>query len=598
MLNYQSVLLAIFPAVMFLIGKELHGRLTGLFVASIAIMQEFNAINLMDEFPLVSTKVLLSEPYMQLWNALIVLSVILALKKSSRESSKGFLISGGVLGLSALFRLNTFVVIPFILLIIFMKFIKEKRILLQSSLLFILGVFLALSPWMVHNTIVYDDPFAFINAKLKGVIINNRFDGISPEAENSIDAKPVIIEDNHTALNVMGTSVQYASYTKEIHEVAEGFSQPNAPIKKNIDFELNFADQHYLIETFGQSVNKIWSISISIFRHFLNNIITSFSILPVSLVPQDLFHGSRAQRFWEEGYNANLFVGIDFLSILGNLIIIALGITTLIRNNRKIGLVPTAVYLGYHLSNGIAISSGNRYTQPASWMVYLYYAVGLLTISNWFIRKLNTNTVSRFNIDDQKPSGKNQRINSLIGLLVISSIFFFGLSPVIADTIPPDRFQINPPHSIYWDMINNSICDEATSEEELDVFCSLNEQQLNENYNLEFGRIFIPLLINSLDYQIIFTPPTDALDIDGTFYTFMFSGQSNNKPKQLIFITNRVFDNVKNGSDVLVIAPIDDNDSINVLCIMDTEGLRKVSNEVIIDGFIKCYLSTTDELSS
>ncbi|MCD6355980.1 MAG: hypothetical protein J7L66_01735, partial [Anaerolineaceae bacterium] len=380
MLNLQVILLAVFPSIVYLIGKELHSREAGLLGAMLAVLQEINGIQIMDEFPVVSSKVLLSEPYMQLWNGLIVLSAISAFKKQTKKQGIAFLLCGSALGLSALFRLNTVVAIPFILLVILIKYFKKKKILLKNAVLFLLGIQLAFTPWMMHNCIKYGNPLMFINAKVRGVIIQKRYEKITGKNDfvlefpghSSVAWDTQSAENNLPVLlasivpNVLERKQPEALLGDETETLEISLPSPNTS-----NFRAYLPDPKYL------------KLSLSVLRHFLNNIITSFSILPSAFSPQDLFHGARTQQFWGS-YDANLYMGINPVLIILNLMIVSAGIAKAFEKNKVIGLIPAAVYLGYHLSNGLALSSGNRYAQPASWTVFFYFGLGLVVVSDRF----------------------------------------------------------------------------------------------------------------------------------------------------------------------------------------------------------------------
>ena len=260
MLDLQTILLASFPAVVYLLGSKLHSRIAGLFTASLSIMQGINGIRLM-----ATTSVLLSEPFMQLWTAIIALSAFLAFKASGKQRIARFIFLGGMLGLSALIRLNTVVIIPFILLIIFIFYFRERKNFYKTTGIFFIGIFLALSPWVTLNSIKFNDPFAFILDKVRGVIVNKRYEKISSTIE--------LIEES-----------EEDSGTQALEIPDENIPNNTPTIKP--------------------------SIPITIFRHFLNNIITSFSTLPGSGIPQDLVFGSRNQRYWA-GYNTTLYKGVN-----------------------------------------------------------------------------------------------------------------------------------------------------------------------------------------------------------------------------------------------------------------------------------------------
>ena len=179
MLDLQVFILAFFPPVVYLIGRKTAGRWAGLLAGLLAVFQELNALRIMDEFPLVSAKVLLSEPYMALWTALLVLAIVNVFNRSSKNGKLPLIVAGAVLGFSALFRLNTVVCIPFIFLLFLIDERKINRRFWINISAFTLGVLLAFTPWMIHNAIRFNNPIAFIRAKVGGVIIDNRYEKIT-----------------------------------------------------------------------------------------------------------------------------------------------------------------------------------------------------------------------------------------------------------------------------------------------------------------------------------------------------------------------------------------------------------------------------------
>ena len=282
MLDWQILFLALFPGILYLLGKTLSNRWVGLAAATIAVLQEVNAINLMDEFPVVSSKTLLTEPFMQFWTGLVALLFGLALQCRGKIDQRNlFFICGGILGFSMLFRLNMLIIIPFLLFAIILHFFSQKKSMLVHAFALLLGVLAALTPWMIHNKIEYGDSLAFAKAKIEGVVIEQRYAKLNEESG-------IALEDSQ-------------------FEMFDSVTQP--------DLEMKMAE--YLARL------NLASLSKPIMRHLLNNMATSFSILPTSVVPQDLFHGARNQQFW--GQSSEKFnEPIHIIVMIANLAVIAL----------------------------------------------------------------------------------------------------------------------------------------------------------------------------------------------------------------------------------------------------------------------------------
>ena len=553
MLNLQTILLASFPAVIYLLGSKMQSRPAGLLAAALAVMQEVNGIRLMDEFPVVSSKVLLSEPFMQLWTAIIALSGFLAFKRSGNRQAKFFIILGGSLGLSALFRLNTVVVTPFIILVAFIYYFRDRKTMIWSISVFLIGVFLAFSPWMIHNAIKYGDPLAFIKAKVSGVIINNRYEKINKQFYTNNNLNDEVSEILNGVNGFL--PINYA-WNNDQHE-------------KSTDLEMAFAGFIKVRPPIAilNNPSNIPQILVSIFRHSLNNIITSFSILPTSINIQDLFHGSRNQRFWG-GYDTASYEGINPVILVINLLILSVGITSAIKNHQVIGLVPIAVYLGYHLSNGIAISSGNRYAQPASWIIFFYYAIGLISISKYSLHLLQYD--NQFNkLEPDKSNQKNNRIGLII---VILCVLVIGSAPVIADLLPINRFpKINGQQIISTLFNEENLQNKEYGNNIKELFSFYKE----ESVSVAFGRVLTPILVNNEEFKLAYGNE----DYGGAirYLTFMNLGPGLGNIKRMIFYPKNQFLNIKNGSDAVIIYRVENENEAIAIGIIDPVFSSQIS---------------------
>ena len=528
MLNLQTILLASFPAVIYLLSSKMHSRPAGLLATALAVMQEINGIRLMDEFPVVSSKVLLSEPFMQLWTAIIALSGFQAFKRSEKGQANLFIILGGSLGLSALFRLNTVVVIPFIIFMAFIYYFRDRKTMIWSIGVFLFGIFLALSPWMIHNAIKYGDPLAFVKRKVSGVIINNRYEKINKvvDINNSL-------EDDKSEIS-----------NKSVGILPVNYAWNNNQLEKSTNLEMAFAGFIKMRPPFAilNNPSNISQIFASIFRHYLNNIITSFSILPVSINPQDLFHGSRNQRFWGE-YDATSYEGINPVILVINLIILSIGITSAINKHQVIGLVPIAVFLGYHLSNGMAISSGNRYAQPVSWIVFFYFAIGLISISKSLLHLLQYD--NQFN---KLEPYKTNRINTWVGLIfVILCVLLIGSAPVAADLLPIERFPKIAEQQLTSAIDNEENLKFGGNSNSIEEFLS---SYKTNGLSVTYGRILNPVLVNDEEFKLAY----GKADFGGTnkYFTFMMLSPDFGNIERMIFYPQNQLVNIRNGSDAVI----------------------------------------------
>jgi hypothetical protein len=546
MLNYQTILLASFPAVIYLLGRKLHSIPTGLLAASLAVMQEINGIRLMDEFPVVSSKVLLSEPFMQLWTAIIALFAFIAFKRSGKSQTKFFIILGGSLGLSALFRLNTIVIIPFIILVALIHYFQDRKIMIRSIGILFIGIFLAFSPWMTHNAIKYGDPLAFIKSKVSGVIIDRRYENIDNNSRIGNSINPV---------EILGLSNGLDDKVSENNSWKIKPPEVKASLKMDFAGLINVRLPNYI----NSKILNIPQIFVSILRHTLNNTITSFSILPTSINPQDLFHGSRNQRFWG-GYDVASYEGINPIIVALNLLILAIGISSAINKHRVVGLVPIAIFFGYHLSNGLAISSGNRYAQPVTWVIFFYYAIGLISISKSLLNLLRYE-----NQLIEKEPDKTVPTNKWIGMaFVILCVLLLGSTPVIADLIPANRFPITAEQQLISAL---NIKENLKLGENSYSFGELLSSSKPNGLSVSYGRILTPVLVNNEEFQQAYGK-TDYKGID-RYLTFMMLGTDSGNIKRKFFYPQSQIFGVLNGSDAVIFFQVGNENEVLGIGIID-----------------------------
>ena len=535
MLNFQTVILALFPTLIYLLGKHTHSRWAGLLGAAFAIFHERNGILLMDELPVVSSKVLLTEPFMQLWTALIALVLVIAFK-NNRESQHRvwFFISGGILGLSALFRLNTLVILPFILVFILINFFRNRKQLVSFLCVLSFGLLIALAPWMAHNAIKYDDPFAFIKGKVEGVILDKRYEKITGQAGFTGNQSPSVKTASSSLENIRFSLTPLIS------------SGENSKYEEN-----NISIKSVEPESLPLSgAANYGPLSITILRHFANNVATTFSILPTSFAIQDLFHAARTQPFWGE-YDAALYEGIDYPLVILNLILIALGISSAFSKFRLTGLLPLAVYTGYTLSNALAVSSGNRYSQPVAWVVYFYFALGLITISQWFLGLINNRAKLQPKDDKiaiQLPAKiKNMKSGWIASLCLVLLI---GGTPVLADSAIPERFPEYTQAEILSALYENLGCQAQFIQAGYTTKDMFLEKFNTRNHFVSAGRFLMPLHLSQEEFLEIYGHiDTQAGDMD-SFTTFVFLSPEN----RYIFQSGDAAVELPHGSDGFIIA--------------------------------------------
>ena len=124
-------------------------------------------------------------------------------------------------------------------------------------------------------------------------------------------------------------------------------------------------------------------------QNFIRNEISSILIFPLRLGNQiNLLQNLRIDKpFWMEVYSKpnllNLFV------LLINFGFIALGFSVIQKKNPKAGLALIAFHFVYNASSAIVNLSGWRFILPVDWIIFLFYAIGLIECLKWIVIKIS-----------------------------------------------------------------------------------------------------------------------------------------------------------------------------------------------------------------
>jgi len=92
--RFQSALLGIFPALVFLVVARLHNRLSGLIAAALAILREGNGIFLANYITDSNSRLLMSDTPAAVGMVILVLMVSIWMRRPHRQSIDSLLIGG------------------------------------------------------------------------------------------------------------------------------------------------------------------------------------------------------------------------------------------------------------------------------------------------------------------------------------------------------------------------------------------------------------------------------------------------------------------------------------------------------------------------
>ena len=336
----QTLLVALFPSVLYLIGKELHSRMGGIAIALFAIMREVTAIQATSIANVSSTKLLLSDMPATLLASVLALMLIRWFKSNEKKISGHEFIIGGLVGMFILMRIQTLALIPFIMLIIFIRYYRNLKTIFLSVIIFMIGIGLVVTPILMRNHAI------------TGVYwVDN------PSSSQSLYKR--FISGSEGEIDIPSASSQEEMLNRN-------FSVIFTTIKKNLPGVINFTSQN-----------------------FIRSEISSILIFPLRLGNQTYFMQNLKidKPFWMEVYSKpnllNLFV------LLINFGLMALGFSIIFKKNAKAALAVVAFHLVYNLSSAIVNLSGWRFILPVDWILYAFYALGLIELLNWIIQKIS-----------------------------------------------------------------------------------------------------------------------------------------------------------------------------------------------------------------
>lgn len=377
----QSLLLAFFPVVLFLLGREIGGWHLGLGLSLLTVFRDINSNNVV----LFANNVTYSKLFLsELPAALFIsLAALLSLywQRSANKPAWYPLLIGGVLGVAALIRLQSVALVVVIILMIFFTIPNRKQWIRDTSLLFV-GLLLTITPWIIRNYyavggLILDNPIS------QTMTMARRWSG-----NFGNDILPRLPGEND------------AQYSSRLTRMA--------------------------LESFLQNPGFILRTAAN---HFVNSEITSLMAFPIRdeiLSPAELLLPRHV--FWKTPVTINQ---IPLFAV--NLLLFVLGVTVAWRRLRLAGILPLGLGLVYNLWTALFFSSGVRFIVPVDWSVQLYQFYGLLLFCGFLISftKMGQGNISNWlqlpsrggALSPIPRSANRRRLNLTLVLIVVLGAF-------------------------------------------------------------------------------------------------------------------------------------------------------------------------------
>ncbi len=396
----QAVVFAVFPALVYWIGRSFNVRAVGFAAALVAMFRGANSIAASNMIDMANPKMMLTDFPTAIGVALIILLTCAWLRTPERRGYYALWI-GGVVGLSIMLRTNALVFLLFVPLLAILASPLDWKQWLTSSFLVLIAVVAITLPWELRNQSLGGTMYSSFITKFQRVIELRYRAPLPPESfipqENILSS--MLPEQTQVLLEL----VNKAEFTQE------------------------------------SSCN---TVACFVPNHFLHNVLTSILVLPTSPVMDDLRHTVKeSYPYWQSDW-AGSFANVTFFFFILNVFLIVLGIITVWKQNRLMGLVPLAVFVFYNLSNGFARTSGGRYIVPVDWIITLYFLIGVFQTVILFANSLGMGwTLFSESAGQAHPGQSSVRTNVARGIVILAILFGLGSLIPLAETLHANRYQ-------------------------------------------------------------------------------------------------------------------------------------------------------------
>lgn len=396
LLQLQVTLLALFPALLFLLGRQLHSRFAGLALAAVIIWRESNSLQLGDVVNLSHAKLLMADFPAALSLALFCL---LALHWFTRKTASAHwaLLVGGLLGLLLLLRsqhLTVIAVLALFLILAGRAWQWRARRISATVAIFLLGVILTAGPWLLRNR------------ALTGQWILEHSTAISYLAQR---------------------------YQPESQQLSRDF----LPGESEGDYYARYSA--FLLDGWRQDPAGALS---AVAENYVRNLLLTVAPLPLTLELWDLESHVREQSLWPR-WDGSLTTQGSLL-MLANLSLLALGLSAAWKRWGWAGLLPLAVLLGFTLNLALARVSGWRYNQPVDWIVLLYWLAGLATLLRTLALRLGLS--QRLGLSNEEApilegqGASNIQFERRAFSLTVLALLLAASSLLLAERLIPQRY--------------------------------------------------------------------------------------------------------------------------------------------------------------
>lgn len=380
-----TVVLALIPACLYLLGRRLHSHGAGLLAAGMAALREYNTILLAPHYMVSSAKMWLSDlPAMLCLLAAICASVSWFRKP---RSIWRILLAGCLMGLCVTVRSQFIALIPFPALFFLMRRNLPFRKRLLPALGFCLAAVFVIAPWFIRSKIITGD-FILDEPGVHSQELARRW---SDDVTNVVSRNPG------------ETDAEYAERNKQ-----------------------------HMIDFFLEKPGYVIQFTAS---HFFANEIYALTALPFGTAPGLTVHDVTNTDFHD--VEGRLLAQENVPILILFLIVIVLGMAAAWKRTGWAGLLPffmCSLYLGV---TSAARYSGWRFALPADWLFYFYFALGTAEIGYQIADTLAMKRDELLSIPEADPGKQPLHPAACAGILLLFLVL--GAAPALSGKIVPQQ---------------------------------------------------------------------------------------------------------------------------------------------------------------
>ena len=475
MMAIQAGIFAIFPGLIYLIGRSLNLRAIGLAAGIFAMFRGINSIAASNMIDMANPKMILTDFPAAIGLATIILLTCEWLKSPAQRSHYPLWI-GGAIGFAFILKTNILILLVFIPIYAFFRLWPDRKGWLISSFLIMIGMIVITLPWELRNQSRGGVLYGSYLAKFQ-FVIQQRY--ISPAEPGSSLPQP----------DEQGLSLLSFKNTNVILEVSRN-STDVAPDTRLCNAVFCFAP-----------------------NHFLHNIVTSILILPTSPQMDDLRHTVKVTNpYWRPDWDGH-FTASSLLFFVLNIFFIVLGVSIAWSKLHIPGLTPLAVFMFYDISSGLARTSGGRYLVPIDWIISIYFLVGVFQVIIWFANAIGIkwelfSTPVKQDVSQSIPSR-----NFSNAVVILAALFGLGSLIPLSESFQQPRYQNIDATQVLMEH-EQAVKGAGMSMSDIDLFLK------NTNAELLIGRILYPRYY-PIDRGEIFLYPYVTMGFPRTAFTLI-----------------------------------------------------------------------------